>query len=127
MFILLLLAAAVLFLIKEEAIHLFIANKEVVAEGANFIKIFVFGMAFYGIFRAVVATFVGSGHNVPTMILEIIRLWGFRIPLVFFFGFVINWQATGVWIALTLSNVLSAALSLGLFKTNMWKEKVIGE
>jgi putative MATE family efflux protein len=127
MFILLVTAAAVLFLIKEEAIHLFIVNKEVIAEGANFIKIFVFGMAFYGIFKAVMAVFVGSGHNIPTMVLEIIRLWGFRIPLVFFFGFIIDWQATGVWIALALSNVLSAALSLGLFKTDIWKEKVIDE
>jgi len=127
MFVMLLIAAAVLFLIREEVIQVFITNKDVIAEGANFIKIFVFGMAFYGIFRAVVATFVGSGHNIPTMILEIIRLWGFRIPLVFFFGFVIDWNATGVWIALALSNVLSAALSLGLFKTNIWKEKVISE
>jgi Na+-driven multidrug efflux pump len=103
----------------------FIANTEVVAEGANFIKIFVFGMAFFGIFRAVIATFVGSGHNIPTMILEIIRLWGFRIPLVLLFGFFMGWETTGVWIALAVSNVLSAVISLVLYKTDIWKEKVI--
>jgi putative MATE family efflux protein len=125
MFIILLTAAAGLFLIREEIIHVFIANTEVVAEGANFIKIFVFGMAFFGIFRAVIATFVGSGHNIPTMILEIIRLWGFRIPLVLLFGFFMGWETTGVWIALAVSNVLSAAISLVLYKTDIWKEKVI--
>ena len=127
MFLILLIAAAGLFLIKEEIIQIFIANAEVVAEGAHFIKIFVFGMAFYGIFRAVIATFVGSGHNIPTMILEVIRLWGFRIPLVLLLGFSMDWGTTGVWIALAVSNVLSAAVSLVFYGTNIWKKKVINQ
>jgi putative MATE family efflux protein len=127
MFIILLAASASLFLVKEFVIQIFISNEEVVVEGSNFIRVFVFGIAFFGIFRAVNSSFIGSGHNVPTMVLELVRLWGMRIPLAWVFGFVVGWNATGVWFGMALSNVLGAVLALVLFETGIWKKKVIKE
>jgi putative MATE family efflux protein len=127
MFLTLTAAAAFLFVMREPAIRVFIDNDEVVAEGANFIRIFVFGIVFFGIFRAVNACFMGSGHNVPVMILELIRLWGLRIPLAFFFGFILEWNATGVWFGMGLSNLIGAGLALLMFRSGTWKKKVIQE
>ncbi len=127
MFLVLLAAAAFMYSVRELVIQVFIDNADVIAEGANFIRLFVFGMAFFGVFKAIIASFVGSGHNVPTMVLEVVRLWVLRIPLVYVFGFVIGWNATGVWFALALSNALSAACALALFETGIWKKKVTKE
>ena len=125
MFLILMAAAGFLFLVRELVIQIFINNADVIAEGSNFIRVFIFGMAFFGIFRAVNACFMGSGHNVPTMISELVRLWGLRIPLAYVFGFTLGWNATGVWFGMALSNILGAVFALGLFKTGIWKKKVI--
>jgi len=125
MFLILVVAAFFLFLARRQAIQFFIDNTDVITEGSNFIRIFVFGMPFFGVFRAVNASFMGSGHNVPTMVIELTRLWGLRVPLAYVFGFVLGWNSTGVWFGMGLSNVLGAAFGLALFKTGIWKKKVI--
>ena len=127
MFCTLTAAAAFLFMVREPAIRIFIDNDQVVAEGANFVRVFVFGIVFFGIFRAVNACFMGSGHNVPVMVLELMRLWGMRIPFAYLFGFILDWNATGVWFGMGLSNLLGAVLALALFRTGTWKKKVIRE
>ncbi|MBU7013939.1 MAG: MATE family efflux transporter [Theionarchaea archaeon] len=125
MFLILVGASAFLYLGREFLIQIFIDNDAVIAEGSNFIRVFVFGMAFFGIFRAVNSSFMGSGHNMPTMILDLVRLWGLRIPLALVFGFTLGWGTSGVWFGMALSNVLGAVLALGLFKTGIWKKRVI--
>jgi len=127
MFLTLMAAAGFLFSVKEPVIQVFINNPGVVYEGANFLRIFVFGMPFFGVFRGVNSCFIGSGHNIPTMVLEISRLWGMGIPLAYVFGFVMGWNATGVWFGMALGNVLGGVFALALLKTGLWKKKVIKE
>lgn len=127
MFLILVVGCIVLFPVRRLAIQVFINNDAVVSEGANFIKVFLFGIPFFGVFSAVNACFMGSGHNVPSMVIELSRLWGLRIPLAYVFGFVIGWYSTGVWFGMGLSNVLGAVIALGVFETGIWKEKVIKE
>lgn len=125
MFLVLVAAAAFLFSVRALVIQVFINNVDVIAEGSNFIRVFVFGMPFFGIFRAVNACFIGSGHNIPNMINELVRLWGMRIPFAYLFGFTVGWNSTGVWFGMGLSNALGALFALALFKTGIWKTKVI--
>lgn len=127
MFLILMAAAFFLFSVRRPAIQFFISNPDVVAEGSNFIRVFVFGMPFFGLFRAVNSSFLGSGHNVPTMVNELVRLWGMRVPFAYLFGFVVGWNSTGVWFGMAMSNILGAVFALALFKTGIWKKKVIKE
>ena len=127
MFSILVAASLILLPVRRLAIQFFISDPGVVAEGANFMLVFMVGIPFFGIFSAVNACFLGSGHNVPSMVTELSRLWGLRVPLAYVFGFVLGWNATGVWFGMGLSNVLGALLALGLFKTGIWKKKVIKE
>jgi putative MATE family efflux protein len=127
MFLILVAGCAVLFPLRSMAIQFFINEQRVILEGELFLRIFLFGVPFFGIFSAVNACFWGSGHNVPSMVIELSRLWGLRIPLAYFFGFVVGWSTTGVWLGMGLSNVFGAVLALGLFGTGIWKKKVIKE
>ena len=127
MFSILVGSSLVLYVIREPAIRFFIGEPAVVSEGANFIRVFLFGIPFFGIFSAVNACFSGSGHNVPVMVNELTRLWGLRIPLAYLFGFMLGWNATGVWFGMGLSNLLGAIIALALFRTGIWKRKVIRE
>jgi putative MATE family efflux protein len=127
MFSILVLGCAILFPLRGVAINVFIDSEDVIFEGANFLKVFLFGVPFFGIFSAINACFLGSGHNVPSMVIELSRLWGMRIPFAYVFGFIVGWSTTGVWFGMGLSNVVGAVVALALFQTGIWKEKVIKE
>lgn len=125
MFSILTVSGILLLPVRALAVQFFINDAGVISEGANFMKVVMIGIPFFGIFSAVNACFLGSGHNVPSMIIELSRLWGMRIPLVYVFGFIIGWNATGVWFGMALSNILGAVVALALFETGIWKKKVI--
>ncbi len=82
-------------------------------EGARFIELFAASMPFLSAFFAAQAIYRGSGHNIPSMILGILRLWAFRLPLSFFFAFVLGMGSDGVWIGMSASNVLSGLVAIG--------------
>ena len=125
MFFILVVCSILLVLFRTEIMKIFINNSDVVNEGANLIKCVMIGVPFFGIFSGIVASFQGSGHNVPTMILDLSRLWALRIPLAYFLGLYLGMNSTGVWIGMALSNIVGTAIALIFFKTGIWKKKVI--
>jgi putative MATE family efflux protein len=128
MFLLLVVEALVIWLARRPLIAFFIPGREdIIDEGVRFISLFAPGMPFFGLFGAVNAIFRGSGHNVPTMAMEIARLWVFRLPLSYIFAFPIAMGSTGVWIGMAISNFVSALLAVAMLSTGIWKKKVIEE
>jgi len=125
MFFILVVCSILLVLFRTEIMKIFINNSDVVNEGANLIKCVMIGVPFFGIFSGIVASFQGSGHNVPTMILDLSRLWALRIPLAYFLGLYLGMNSTGVWIGMALSNIVGTAIALIFFETGIWKKKVI--
>jgi len=59
------------------------------------------------------------------MIMQLVRLWGLRVPLSWYFGFSRQLGSRGIWIGMLISNVLSAVLALVLLATVDWHHKVI--
>ena len=126
MFGLLAVEALVIWLAREPLMTVFIPGRtDIIAAGVEFLGIFAPAMPFFGLFAAVGAVFRGSGHNVPTMIMEIARLWAFRVPLCAVFALVLGMGATGVWYGMMASNIAAAGLAVALFATGTWQRKVI--
>jgi len=118
--------AGVLYLIREPVVALFIPGRsDVIAVGASFIGAFAASMPFLGAFFAALAIYRGSGHNVPTMILGVVRLWVLRIPLSYAFGFLLGLGADGVWWGMSLSNVLSGLIAIGFLLSRGWQRSVV--
>ncbi len=123
---LMLVFTVILFALRNNLIMIFIPESpEVIAEGANFLAIFSLAMPFFGVFRGVTSLLSGSGHTRLQMGLSLVRLWGLRLPFVFFFAIFLSMHSTGVWTGMALSNVIAFGLALGVYKTGRWKEKVI--
>ncbi|MFO7792730.1 MAG: MATE family efflux transporter [Candidatus Saliniplasma sp.] len=104
----------------------------VVSESARFVAIFVFAIPFYGLFRIFDSTYRGTGHTKPAMVLSLTRIMGLRIGLSFIlafpvYGYGLNLGILGVWIGMSLSNIIIAFVSYGYFRTGRWKEKTIEE
>ncbi|MFW6141360.1 MAG: MATE family efflux transporter [Candidatus Saliniplasma sp.] len=115
----------ILFLFRKEFIIIFNQDPDVVKIGTEFLLIFSLSMPFFGVFRAANAVFEGSGHTKYQMILNLVRLWGLRVPLTFALGIIVGLQSTGVWIGMALSNVIAAIIGLMVLNSGVWKKRVI--
>ena len=62
----------------------------------------------------------GSGNSKYAMFLDVLRLWAIRIPLLFFFKYMTDLGATGIWIAMSISNVLIAIIAHLLYLKGDW-------
>lgn len=98
----------------------------IISEGILFMSLFLPSIPFFGIVSGVQAAFQGAGHNTPPMIMQLVRLWGLRVPLSWFFGFGLHMGSRGIWIGMLVSNVLAALLALMFLATVDWHHKVIG-
>lgn len=125
MFIILSACAATVFLLRGQIVGFFINDPDVIAEGKRYLFYFLAGVPFYGIFSGINAAFRGSGHNVPSMALDISRLWLLRIPLTYTIGIWLGVGATGIWTGMALSNVIGGVAAIGLFATGIWRHPVI--
>ena len=120
--------AFLLWLARGALVALFIPGRpDVIAVGASFIQAFAVGMPLLGVFFAALAIYRGAGHNLPTMILSVLRLWALRIPLAYLFGYLLGWGADGVWWGMSLSNVVSGLAALGLVASRSWQRTVVEE
>ena len=97
----------------------------IIREGILFMSLFLPSIPFFGIVSGVQSAFQGSGHNTPPMIMQLVRLWGLRVPLSWFFGFALHMGSRGIWTGMLVSNVLAAVLALVFLATVDWHHKVI--
>ncbi len=100
-------------------------NPEVIEEGAKFLLIFSAGIPFFGIITTVEGLYQGSGYTIPLMVIDMVRLWGFRVLLSYLLGILFGYGSTGVWAGMALSNIFSAMLALGFYFSGTWKRRVI--
>jgi Na+-driven multidrug efflux pump len=55
------------------------------------------------------------------MTMNLVRLWGLRVPLSYILPLALGLGSRGIWIAMLTSNVLVAIWSFILFKKDTWK------
>ena len=66
--------------------------------------------------------FQGSGNSKYSMFVDVVRLWGIRIPLLFLFKHFTNLGVTGIWIAMSISNVIVTFIAHFIYKNGNWKK-----
>ncbi len=126
MFAILAVEAGLLWLLRIPLVSVFMPDHaDVIHEGARFLEVFALGMPFLGAFFVAQSVYRGSGHNVPPMILGVIRLWLLRIPLAYAFAFALKLGSDGVWIGMSASNIVSGMASFGLLSSPGWLRSVV--
>ncbi|MFO7792855.1 MAG: MATE family efflux transporter [Candidatus Saliniplasma sp.] len=118
--------AVTIFLTRNIVLGFIVPGKpDVISSGAEYLLIFSLSMPFFGIFRGITDIFGGSGHTIQKMVLDLTRIWAFRLVFVFGFGLFLGMGETGVWVGMAISNVAAAALAFAVYSKGWWKEKVI--
>jgi len=64
--------------------------------------------------------FQGSGNSKYSMFIDVLRLWGIRIPLLFFFKYLTSFGATGIWLSMSISNVIISIIAHLIYKQGKW-------
>ncbi|MEW6216264.1 MAG: MATE family efflux transporter [Candidatus Bipolaricaulota bacterium] len=112
-------------LLRRPLFGLFVADPDVIRQGAWYIAVFGMSVPFFGLFDGAAATFRGSGHTVPPMVMAIVRLWVLRVFLAWALAYPLGFGTTGMWAGMTLSNVLAGTALVLWLGRGTWKRKVI--
>ena len=63
----------------------------------------------------------GTGDTRFTMVVSVTSTWFIMVPLAYWFGFQLNWGASGMWGALIFQELLVAIAVLWRFRSGKWK------
>ena len=108
--------------------RIFLDDKAVVEESAIVWRYFLTSVPFFnGLFVVVNNVFRASGHTKKSMMLGILRLWGLRIPLSYFLGYIIIGSSIGVFLGMGLSNVIAGLFGFVWFLQGTWMRRIIDE
>ncbi|WP_421807429.1 MATE family efflux transporter [Flagellimonas sp.] len=100
----------------------FNATPEVVKSGALCLQIIALGYIFYAYGMVVTQAFNGAGDTRTPTKINLISFWFFQLPLAYISALVLGWGAIGVFLAITLAEVLLAILAMVWFKKGKWKQ-----
>jgi putative MATE family efflux protein len=140
-------AGALMVAFPDEAMRIFIADPEVVAEGVVFLRVIAPFLAFFGGLMVVQGGFRGAGDTRVAMVLSFLSRWILRIPLALVlayqwtlsFGAIsvagltlgplslagLSWGVTGLWWAWSLAAFGSSVIGVAWFNLGNWQETVV--
>lgn len=102
----------------------FVNEPDVIRHGVSMFRIISVSVVAFALFTVMTGALQGSGDTKPVMYLNIIRLWGFRVPLAFLLSLILNLGPLGIWIAMFISNFLTAVSGFIYIKRGSWLNKI---
>lgn len=110
------------FVYNQNLMQLFTADRQVIAIGAEWLRILSFSYFVYGWWMVAVQAFNGAGDtNTPTKI-NIVFFWLIQIPLSWFLAIKLGWQHSGVFWGVFISETSVGLFTLWLFSRGGWKK-----
>jgi Na+-driven multidrug efflux pump len=106
------LGAAILYPIRGFVVDVFADTPGILNETGLFLAILLPSLPFFGLFISGMSTGRGSGHTLFPTSIGILRLWGVRLALGYLLAFTFAMGSTGVWVAISLSNVVGGLLAI---------------
>jgi len=105
-------------------VKFFVDDPEVIHHGAMLFKIVSPSVIFFALFTVSNGALQGAGDTKPIMILNIIRLWGLRVPVVFMLVAFTALGPVSIWIGMFTSNLLVAIAGFVILSRGKWMHKL---
>ena len=115
--------AVLLFFFADKVTWFFINDPEVIELGRIFFHLVAFSVPLFAMVSIVMGAFNGAGKTMYVAIINVVRLWGIRVPLVTLFAHLYGFK--GVFYAMAISNALALLLGYTMLKVIKWKKRVI--
>lgn len=98
---------------------------ETLVYGAEYLRIAAPAFVFMGLFPVFLGAFRGSGDTKTALVFSVVALWLVRVPTTYLLVFVLGWDATGVFTAVALGDVVGALAAMAWFSRGTWKHNVV--
>ncbi|RKF03652.1 putative MATE family efflux protein [Tenacibaculum lutimaris] len=99
----------------------FSENIEVVENGALCLQIMAAGYIAYAYGMVVIQSFNGSGDTKTPTYINFVCFWLFQLPFAYVMAITLDFGPIGVFLAITLAEILIAVVGIWLFKKGKWK------
>ncbi len=109
-------------------INFFMRSKddmEVINQGIEYLRYSALFTPLMGIFSVLQGLFQGSGHTKYSMSMEIGRLWFVRLPMILIFKHFTDIGPTGIWISMSVSNLIVCIYGYLIYRKDTWQQKVV--
>ena len=126
-FALMVLGACIIYPIRGFVADVFVDDPNILVETALFLQILLPTLPFFGLFVNAMSTGRGSGHTIFPTTVGLMRLWGIRLALGYFLAFAFGMGSLGVWLAISLSNIVGGLVAILWIKYGNWAEAVVGK
>jgi Na+-driven multidrug efflux pump len=104
-----------------DIMHLFTREGEVVRQGALCLRVIASGYIFYGYGMVVINAFNGAGDTKTPTFINFICFWLFQLPFAYLMALALDFGPMGIFLAITLAEILIAILGIILFRRGKWK------
>lgn len=105
----------------KQIILMFNTQPEVVKYGALCLRVLASGYVFYAYGMVVIQSFNGAGDTKTPTYINFFCFWLFQLPLAYLTAVTFDFGPTGVFMAITLAEVLIAVVGILWFKKGAWK------
>lgn len=112
---------ALVLLFGKYVIIFFVDDPEVVFHGVQMFWYTAPSVVCFAFYMVVLGAFQGGGKTRPVMTMNIVRLWGLRVPLSYLLPLAFGLGSQGIWLAMLLSNLVVATWSVWLFSRGSWR------
>ena len=115
------LVSLVYLFFSETILRWFNTNSVVVENGSLCLKIMAAGYVFYAYGMVMTQAFNGAGDTQTPTRINLFAFWLFQLPLAYVLALWLGFGPVGVFIAITLAEVLLVILAFYWFKKGTWK------
>lgn len=117
--------STILFLVRKELAMVFTSDPAVIGESMYFLSMFLPTLPFLTLLFIGVAVGRGSGSTVVPLVITLVRMWGMRITLAYTLSTILGMGTSGLWIAISLSNVIAGIASLVWIALGKWRKPIV--
>lgn len=119
--IFMLLVSVVYLAFAPQIIGLFTEEVQVIENGSLCLRVIAAGYLFYGYGMVIINAFNGAGDTKTPTYINFVCFWLFQLPFAYFLAITLNYGPVGVFVSITLAEVLIALIGIIWFKKGKWK------
>jgi len=108
----------------ESFVRFFIEDPQVQALGQDLFRIVSPSVVLFALFTVILGAFQGAGDTKPIMAMNMVRLWGLRVPIAWVLVIGIGIGPIGIWISMLISNLVTALMGFYLLATRPWMDRL---
>ena len=111
-----LLGAVIIQIFLKQLVTIFAKEEDVVINAMNYMGLVSWTIIAWGVFQIIMGYFQGLGDTKKSLNINILRLWGVRIPLVIILSYIGIFREYSVWYSMFYSNILTGLYSIYVYK-----------